>query len=125
MHFLEAHKIIHEFSGAVGRERNTMLIPYSWVNHSDQELIDAFVIFFGHMVIWQTRTNEEYDKYRILLMQIYNVVPDDMYDLINDAKEVLEKADNSVLYKIINRKKLELAQKANKVEWDLIREGNE
>ena len=123
MHFLEAHKIIHEFAGAVGRERNTMLIPYSWVQHTDQELIDAFVIFFGHMVIWQTRTNEEYEKYHMIIWQIYNIVPDEIYELTNDAGDIVKKADQSFIYKFANRKKVELAQKAKLTEFRLVQEG--
>ncbi len=124
MHFLEAHKIVHEFAGAIGRERNCMLIPYSWVNRTDQELIDAFVIFLGHMVMWQTRTNEEYDKYRILMMQIYNVVPDDMYNQIVDANKILEKADHNPIYKIANRQKIEAAEKIHRTEMELAISGH-
>ena len=48
MTFLEAHRIVHDFGGRVAKERKSMFIPSSWINYSEQELIDAFVIFWTY-----------------------------------------------------------------------------
>ena len=123
MHFLEAHKIVYEFAGAVGRENKSMLIPYSWINYREQEIIDAFIIFFGHMVLWQSRTNEEYRKYFLLFPKINSVISDDLYKLIIDAKIIVEKSEKNILYRMFNRRKLESANLTINIESDLIKKG--
>lgn len=122
MHFLEAHTIVHEFAGALGKNHKYMFIPYSWVNHGEQELIDAFIIFFGHMVLWHTRTNKELDRYMEILMFITFVIPDDLFELIEDSEDVMEKAKRNVLYKIINKSRVENANKVAKIKYRLTKE---
>ena len=123
MDYIEAHQIVHRYTAAASRNSGTLLIPYSWVENSDQELIDAFVIFFGHMVVWETRTNEEYQSYKNLIKNIYMIVPDSTYKVVVDAKEVLEKAQKSSIFRFGNRQLIENAKTAEKMEMQLISDG--
>ena len=125
MHFLEAYCIVHDYAGAVGKERKTMLIPYSSVKHSTQELQDAFVIFFGHMVLWQTRTLEQYEQYKILVKFIHFIVPDETYNLIEANEGILEKAEKSAMYRIMNKNSIKTAEMAQRMEAQLLADASE
>ena len=48
------------------------------------------LLFFGHMVLWQTRTNDELKSYMVVLTFITYVIPDDIFELI-EASEVVWK----------------------------------
>ena len=119
MHFLQAYVIVHDFCGAFAKERKTMLIPYSSVRHSTQELMDAFVIFFGHMVMFNTRTKEEYEQYKIMVKFLYFVVPDDTYNLISANAEILEKAEKSSVFRMMNKNAIKTAEASRRMEMQL------
>lgn len=125
MHFLEAYCIVHDYAGAVGTERKSMLIPYSSVKHSTQELLDAFVIFFGHMVLWNTRTKEQYEQYLTILHSIYFIVPDETFRLIEANAEILEKAEKSTIFRMMNKKAVETAETSRIVEAQLLSDASE
>jgi len=87
MNFLDAHKIVHEYCGAVAKSKETnslMYISKSFLpfTFDEQTIIDSFKIFFAHMILYSTRTSEEYEQYKIMSNLMNYFVDNDVYDEI-------------------------------------------
>ena len=67
MNFIEAHMIVHDYGGALakGTNRNALIFrPNSYLKNTKDEIIDAYKIFYAHMIFFNTRTQEEYEQYK-------------------------------------------------------------
>ena len=85
MNFLDAYIIVHDYGKAVGRgipekyAKNCLLFrPLSYLpkNFDKDHLIDAYMIFYSHMIFYQTRTQEDYEKYEMCRKFVDLFVPD-------------------------------------------------
>ncbi|MGI6731451.1 MAG: hypothetical protein ACOX5F_06130 [Anaerovoracaceae bacterium] len=85
MNFLDAHKIVHDYSGAVGRGADKdalMFRPISYLPTDKDKIIDAFKIFFAHMILFNTRTQEQYEQYYTCLSILKWFVKDEYYETV-------------------------------------------
>lgn len=110
MHFIEAHRIVHSFAGAIGNSAIGFYTSEMVQGRSEQELYDAFTIFFGHMVLWHTRTNEECDKYLILLKFVPNLIPQNDFKSFEASAVIVRKAKKDKLYAITHKHQIKEAE---------------
>lgn len=110
MHFIEAHRIVHSFASAIGSSRIGFYTSEMVDGCSEQELYDAFTIFFGHMVLWNTRTNEECNQYIILLRSVPNRIPKNDFELIKASDEIINRAQIDKLYAITHKQQIKKAE---------------
>lgn len=110
MHFIEAHRIVHSFAGAIGNSKIGFYTSEMVQGRSDQELYDAFTIFFGHMVIWRTRTREECDKYLMLLHWVPNRISEDDFASFKASSTIVERAKRDKLYAITHKRQVKEAE---------------
>ncbi len=124
MNYIQAHKILTDYRNAIANATNNSLtfIAYSTVNASSQEVYDAYVIFLGHMVLYNTLTNEQYQLYISLLPFVPNIIPDTLYNqIVNDNKLVY---DTDKLFHLLNKRKIGEAKKRIAAYMDLLFERN-
>lgn len=124
MNFLDAHRIVHDYSKpfASGSQRpNAMLrIPLSslpvtvrGVEKRDvwkDTVIQAHQIFFSHMVLWTTRTPDQMEQYLFLLSQINSFVDDEVVAEIEENFRLIQKEKS--LYGRLHKDKVQRAKKA-------------
>ncbi|MBR0599020.1 hypothetical protein [Sinanaerobacter chloroacetimidivorans] len=83
MNFIDAHKIVHNYAGAMakGADDNALLFrPLSYIPFQNKDkVIDAHKIFYSHMIFYNTRTQEQYEQYNNILKFLKFFVPDDIY----------------------------------------------
>lgn len=118
MHFLEAHKIVHEFGGALAKSK-CGFIPYSSIKYSKQAIYDAFVIFFGHMVLYGTREPKMVDQYMTILTFVPNLINDESYNDILQSNAVLDKAKESSIYRLFHKNEIENAEICQRMRCEL------
>ena len=96
MNFLDAHRIVHQFCEAVGKGATGGFFPISSIpfEFDKDKIINAFEIFFAHMIVFKTRTQEEYNVYSFTLQRL------DMF------KTDIEIARMEQLYKLGSKKGL-------------------
>lgn len=125
MNFIEAHKIVMNFSDAVANNNiNSMtFLPYSKIKASAQEIQDALTIFFGHMALYETLSNEEYESCMVLVNFINNVVPDVLYDKVVSDNEIVSNA--SAEYKTIHKNEIEEIEERIKSYLELLLQKND
>jgi len=111
MNFLDAHKIVHQFSEAVGTGiinkndlgfRPISLLPFEF---DKNRIFEAHQLFFAHMVLYKTRTLEEYNRYKFVFMTIDKFIPDEELLKIRLASQIAEK--KGFINKIIYGKKID------------------
>jgi len=108
MNFLDAHKIVHDYAGAMGKgaDNDALLFrPLSYIPHQDKDkVIDAYKIFYAHMIFYNTRTQEQYEQYDMILDQLKFFIPDDIYNsVINLTKRNEMKQASNFLSEYIDR----------------------
>jgi len=126
MNFLDAHRIVHEFSEAVGKGvesaddwgfRPISYIPFEF---DKDKIFKAFQIFFAHMILYKTRSQGEYEKYKTVFMAIKDFIPDEDLFNIRLASEIASKKGfiNKLIYgeKINDANKIMETMLSNRVE---------
>lgn len=113
MNFIEAHKIVHDYCDAIGKptDKNALLFRpisnCSFLFDKDQ-IIQAYKIFYSHMIFFGTRTQSEYTRYDMCLNELDHFVSDEIYnDVIRSVKI---STDKSRWNKIKNRKTIPVAK---------------
>ncbi len=118
MNFIEAHMIVHDYGGALakGTNRNALIFrPNSYLKNTKDEIIDAYKIFYAHMIFFNTRTQEEYEQYENCRKFLNYFVDDVLYNLVIENEKFLSKKR---LFK--NRKKLDEANQLQQQYMDAI-----
>lgn len=109
MNFIEAHDIVNKFSKAISESDNSMtFIKYSSVKETTDRLYDAFIIFFGHTIAFNTLSIESLQNYLFMAQTIQNVVDDDTYNKANDCMNYLKNV--SIFDKLFKKNKIKNAQ---------------
>jgi hypothetical protein len=115
MNFLEAHKIVHQFADVVaeGTEDKddffmaTDRLPFPY---DKDRIVLAFQIFVSHTIFFQTRTPEEFEKYKVLYMtNISRFLPRDQLLKLRKFSKII--GNKNPLYKLFNKDKIEMAGK--------------
>ena len=105
MNFIEAHDIVIKFSKAISESDNSMtFIKYSSVKETTDRLYDAFIIFFGHTIAFNTLSIDNLQNYLFMAQTIQNVVDDDTYNKANDCMNYLKSV--SKFDKLFNKNKI-------------------
>lgn len=110
MHFIEAHRIVHSFAGAIKKSTIGFYTSEMVEGRSEQELYDAFTIFLGHMVLWNTRTNDECNQYLLLLRSVPNRIPRNEFEAIKASDAIIKRAESDRLYAITHRQQIKKAE---------------
>ncbi len=109
MNFIEAHDIVNKFSKAISESDNSMtFIKYSSVKETTDRLYDAFIIFFGHAIAFNTLSVESLQNYLFMAQTIQNVVDNDTYNTANDCMNYLKNV--SIFDKLFKKNKIKNAQ---------------
>lgn len=111
MNFLDAFKIVDGYEGALAKKspyKEDVFHPFSDLPYPyDKDLIiSSFQIFFAHMILYQTRTPEQFDQYMITLKFISSFLPDEKIVHIRNIKKLV--TSKSIF---ISKDKKEKAQK--------------
>lgn len=118
MNFIEAHKIVHDYGSALakGTDKNALIFrPNSHLNNTKDEIIDAYKIFYAHMVLFNTRTQKEYEQYEACRKFLNHFVDDALYNLVIENERFLSK--NSLFQ---NANEIEEAKQLQKQYMDAI-----
>ena len=121
MNFLDAHRIVHGYIDAIANNENKdALMYYSKAflpfEYDKEMIINAFKIFFAHMILYGTRTPEQFDQYKIMANFINNFIDDDVY------KEIIYFKKISDGRKPNNKGKLELYNNAVNIKHRYMRD---
>ncbi len=116
MNFIDAHKIVHIYCGVVARDplhKDDFFMPISYFpfEFDKVKISNAFHIFLSHTILFSTRTQEEFEKYKeIYVTYINNFIPnDEVINIRKISRLVLKKGYiNKIIYgnKIIEAKYL-------------------
>ena len=114
MNFLDAHNIVHQIGGALGRgnlHKDDFFRPLSFMpfEYDKDKIVAAFQIFFAHMVLFQTRTPEQYEQYQAVYMSLNTFIPDEEILRIRKATQLAIK--KGLLNKLFYGSKIKDAQK--------------
>ena len=93
MNYLEAHKIVHEYAGAVGHKTDEMALGFyldDLLSISKEDVLKAYIIFLGHMFFWNTRSQEEYEAYIQNLRCLDLFIPSEEYSKIIENSKTLK-----------------------------------
>lgn len=113
MNFLDAHKIVHELAYIVGQGsefKDDFFISTDKLSFrfDKDKIVSAFQIFIYHMIFFQTRTAEEYNKYYVLYqMNIDRFLPEAEIQKIRQYNRILN--NKNPIYKAINKEKIRMA----------------
>ena len=112
MNFIESHIIVHNFVDLTVNymnENSLLFMPKSKINADIPSIYDAFIIFFGHSIFWETRTHEQLEKYLSLTRFVEFITDDNTYQsIINDNKLIY---NTKGLQAILKKKEIENAKK--------------
>ena len=77
MNLLDAHIIVHiKYAGALANHRpgkyDLLFRPYSdyGSDFDKRSIVDAFKLFYSHMILFNTRTNQEFEQYQFSLQYL-------------------------------------------------------
>ena len=110
MNFLDAHKIVHGFADAVAEgceDKDDFFISVDKLHfHYDKDLIvSAFQIFISHMILYKTRTKEEFEQYKVVYMSnISRFMP--YNEILKFRKYSKIIGNKNFIYKILNKDKI-------------------
>lgn len=115
MNFLDAHIIVHKYGEALGNNHpqkyDLMFRPYSDYGYdfNKQVIIDAFKLFYSHMILFNTRTQKEFEQYQLCLQSLDTFIPDSDMERVRKAAKIV--MDKRLFSKILNASAREYAQK--------------
>jgi hypothetical protein len=128
MNFLDAHKIVHGFADAVAEgceDKDDFFISVDKLHfHYDKDLIvSAFQIFISHMILYKTRTKEEFEQYKVVYMSnISRFMP--YNEILKFRKYSKIIGNKNFIYKILNKDKIRMAGELyakvmkERIDWD-------
>ena len=123
MNFIDAHIITHNFIDAVVNymsEDSLLFLPQSKIQASIPEVYDAFIIFMGHSVFFDTRTHDELLKCVSLTRFIEYIVDDKIYNAVVSDNKLIYSSDK--LSSVLKKKKINEAKNRQSVYTKLLAE---
>ena len=116
MNFLDAHIIVHvRYGGALANHKATkydmIFRPYSdYGNDFDKKtIVNALKLFFAHTILFNTRTQEEFEQYQSVLCHLDSFIPDSDMERVRKSSKILY--DKGFIAKILNASAKEYAKK--------------
>lgn len=116
MNFLDAHIIVHiKYAGALTKHHagkyDLIFRPYSdyGSDFDKRTILDAFKLFYSHMILFNTRTNQEFEQYQISLQFLDSFLPDDDMERVRKSAKIL--LDKSLRGKLFNASARDYAQR--------------
>jgi len=104
MNFLDAHIIVHDYFGSLAKLPDAKALLFrrkSDLKNTKDEIIDAYKLFYAHMLFYCTRSQEEYVQYEMSREWLNCFVDDDKYFdvircniLVNESKSFFGKLKN-------------------------------
>jgi len=110
MNIIEAHRIVHDYIDtiALGTDEFSLAFRCTRLLKDDPWRIrDAYFVFYGHMILYNTLTQEEYEAYDMCLKMISYFVSGYQYDEIIKNERYL----NTHKKNFFNKRKYEQAEK--------------
>ena len=115
MNYIEAHRIVNDYIDAVAQgvgEYSMGFIRDGRLLKDDYYRIrDAYYVFFGHMVLYNTKTQEEYEAYDACLRMLPHFAHSGRYEEIQEIEKYLKTHKKNFL----NKKKYEEIEKRKMV----------
>jgi hypothetical protein len=110
MNFLNAHKIVHDYAGSVGMgaDKNAIGRPISYLKNTKDEIVNAYKIFYAHMIFFHTRTQDEYDQYQTVYRFINDFIDMDKYNETIECNKIVN--NKSIFGKFQNKEKVNNAR---------------
>ncbi len=111
MNFIEAHEIVHKYAEAIGKGHDGALLcrPISTLTNTPEEITIAHKIFLAHVIMFKTRTKEEFDKYITCYRFLPTFVDDDLYNKMIYLENITEK--KTLYYKLFHKSNIINARK--------------
>ena len=116
MNLLDAHIIVHiKYAGALANHRpgkyDLLFRPYSdyGSDFDKHSIVDAFKLFYSHMILFNTRTNQEFEQYQISLQYLDSFLPDNDMERVRKSAKIL--LDKSLRGKLLNASARDYAQR--------------
>ena len=102
MNFLDAHKLVHDYGAALSKEVSKYSLIFRPLSdfptgYTIDDLVDAYKLFFAHMIMFNTRTPEQYEQYDILRKFMHMFIDDNRYNKIVTCGKIIK--DESFLTK--------------------------
>lgn len=90
MNFIEAFDIVNKYNDVIATKGGcTPFIRYSSIRETTDRLYDAFIIFYGHTVAYNTVSPQQLQNYLFISQFIQNIVDDDVYELAESSMSYL------------------------------------
>lgn len=110
MNIIEAHRIVHDYVDVVAQGTGEFSLAFRdcrLLKDDPWKIQDAYFVFYGHMILYNTRTQEEYEAYDMCLKMISYFVSGYRYDEIVETEKYLKTHKKNLL----NKNKYEKAEK--------------
>ncbi len=104
MNLIEAHKIVHDYMQALATppEENSLFYrPISHLKNTKDEIVDAYKLFYAHMLLFGTRSQKQYQQYEIGRKFLSTFVRDEKYQDVIKCMQVINDGppqDNSLSF---------------------------
>ena len=117
MNYIDAHKIVNTFTFAFAHKIAPFafgLYPISFLEGINEltfksDIVDAIKIYIAHGMFWSTLSQEIIESILLLTLNIDGFVNDEKAYAVLDAANVLEKADKSRLFSLLNKEKIKIS----------------
>lgn len=106
MNFLDAHMIVHRYSDALASHMpgkyDMIFRPFSDYGRDfdKRTIINAFKLFFAHMILFNTRTQQEFEQYKLTLRTLDSFISDEDMERVRRSCKILY--DKSLIGRIRN-----------------------
>ena len=110
MNIIEAHRIVHDYIDIIAKGTGEFSLVFRCtrlLKDDPWRIRDAYFVFYGHMILYNTLTQEEYEAYDICLKMISYFVSGYQYDEIIKTEKYLKTHKKNFL----NKNKYEQAEK--------------
>ena len=104
MNFLDAHKmIVHDYIDMVvlKQKPNEIGKRVSLLKNTKDEIIDAFKLFYAHMFLFNTRTNDEFEHFETCRWGLSMFIDDALMDEYSECYKMLN--DKSIIGRFRNK----------------------
>lgn len=92
MNIIEAHKIVNDYVDAIAQGTNEFSLVFRdtrILKDDPWKIRDAYFVFYGHMILYNTLSQKEYEAYDMCLKMISYFVSGYTYDKIVETERYL------------------------------------